>query len=53
MKTFVVIGLGRFGAAAAEKLYELGHEVLVIDESEEMVRRAADRATHAAIGDAQ
>lgn len=53
MKTFLIIGLGRFGAAAAEKLYELGHEVLVIDESEEMVRRAADKATHAAIGDAQ
>lgn len=53
MKTFLIIGLGRFGAAAAEKLYELGHEVLVIDEREEMVRRAADRATHAAIGDAQ
>ena len=46
MKMFAVIGLGRFGTAAAEKLYELGHEVLVIDESEEMVRRAA-------IGDAQ
>ena len=53
MKTFLVIGLGRFGAAAAEKLYDMGHEVLIIDENEELVRRMADRATHAAIGDAQ
>ncbi len=53
MKTFLVIGLGRFGAAAAEKLYDMGHEVLVIDEDEELVRQAADKATHAAIGDAR
>lgn len=53
MKTFLVIGLGRFGAAAAEKLYAMGHEVLVIDQNEELVHRAADCATHGAIGDAQ
>lgn len=53
MKTFLIIGLGRFGAAAAERLYELGHEVLIIDQDEELVRRVADKATHAAIGDAQ
>lgn len=53
MKTFLIIGLGRFGAAAAEKLYELGHEVLIIDQDEELVRQVADKATHAAIGDAQ
>ena len=53
MKTFLVIGLGRFGASAAEKLYQMGHEVLIIDEDEELVRLAADKATHAAIGDAR
>lgn len=53
MKTFLIIGLGRFGAAAAEKLYDLGHEVLVMDQDEELVRRLADHATHAAIGDAR
>lgn len=53
MKTFLVIGLGRFGAAAAEKLYSMGHEVLIIDEDEELVRRLADQATHAVVGDAQ
>ena len=53
MKTFLIIGLGRFGAAAAEKLYDMGHEVLIIDRDEALVRRVADKATHAAIGDAQ
>lgn len=53
MKTFFVIGLGRFGSAAAEKLYSMGHEVLIMDEDEELVRRLADQATHAAVGDAQ
>jgi trk system potassium uptake protein TrkA len=53
MKTYLIIGLGRFGSSAAEKLYDMGHEVLVIDEDEEVVRQAADQATHGAIGDAR
>lgn len=53
MKTFLIIGLGRFGASAAERLYDMGHEVIVIDEDEELVRQTADKATHAAIGDAR
>lgn len=53
MKTFFVIGLGRFGSAAAERLYDMGHEVIVLDKDEALVRREADRATHGAIGDAQ
>ena len=31
MKTFVVIGLGRFGTAVAQELSALGHEVLAVD----------------------
>ena len=31
MKTYVVIGMGRFGTAVATRLYELGNEVLIID----------------------
>ena len=31
MKTFVVIGLGRFGTAVATELCTLGHEVLAVD----------------------
>ncbi|MCI5929669.1 MAG: TrkA family potassium uptake protein [Pseudoflavonifractor capillosus] len=53
MKTFVVIGLGRFGTAVATELCELGHEVLAIDASEESVQQVADRVTHAVTGDAR
>ena len=53
MKTFVVIGLGRFGTAVATELSNLGHEVLALDDSEENVQKVADRVTHAAAGDAK
>lgn len=53
MKTFVVIGLGRFGTAVATELCELGHEVLAIDGVEEHVQQVAERVTHAVTGDAR
>ncbi|SMC46805.1 potassium channel family protein [Papillibacter cinnamivorans] len=53
MKSYVVIGIGRFGAAVAEELCSLGHEVLAIDDSEENIQRIADRVTHAVVGDAK
>lgn len=52
MKTFVVIGLGRFGAAVAMELCKLGHEVLAIDTNEGVIQAIADHVTHAATGDA-
>lgn len=53
MKTFVVIGLGRFGSALSKELCTLGHEVLVIDDREENVQKIADDVTHAVMGDAK
>lgn len=53
MKTFVVIGLGRFGTAVAVELSELGHEVLAVDCVEERVQGVADQVTHAVSGDAR
>ena len=53
MKTFAVIGLGRFGSAMATRLYQLGNEVLVLDEDETLVRQHAERVTCAVAGDAQ
>lgn len=53
MKTFVVIGLGRFGTAIATELSALGHEVLAMDLNEEPVQRIADQVTHAVAGDAR
>lgn len=53
MKTFVVIGLGRFGTSIARELSALGHEVLAIDMAEDRVQKVADKVTHAVIGDAR
>jgi trk system potassium uptake protein TrkA len=43
----LVIGLGRFGTAAARELMRLGHEVLAIDSSEARVNDLAPEMTHA------
>ncbi|MCW2748077.1 MAG: potassium transporter, partial [Nocardioidaceae bacterium] len=42
----IVLGLGRFGSAVAESLVRLGHEVLAVDESAELVQRWASELTH-------
>lgn len=52
MKQFIVIGIGRFGKAVAERLCQLGHEVLAIDENEEQIQRISDKVTHAVTADA-
>lgn len=52
MKQFVVIGLGRFGFSLAKTLYELGHDVLGIDNDEEIVQSVAESITHAVKADA-
>ena len=38
-KSYVVIGMGRFGTSVAERLYELGNEVLAIDTDPDKVQR--------------
>lgn len=43
----MVIGLGRFGSAVARELERLGHEVLAIDRSEQLVNEIAPDVTHA------
>lgn len=53
MKTFVVIGLGRFGSALSKKLFDMGHEVLVIDNSEEAVQRFSRKVTHVVAANAK
>jgi trk system potassium uptake protein len=44
--TVLVIGLGRFGGQVAASLARLGHEVLAIDQSEQIVQRWSDRLAH-------
>ena len=52
MKSYIVIGLGRFGAEMAVKLYECGEDVLAIDTDEALVDKIADRVTRAVAADA-
>ncbi|MBD5148598.1 MAG: TrkA family potassium uptake protein [Oscillibacter sp.] len=51
MKSFLVIGLGRFGWHLAKRLVELGNEVMVVDQDEEQVARMASVVTAACVGD--
>lgn len=53
MKTYAVIGLGRFGLAVATELCQLGNEVLAIDLEQANVQAAADRVTQAVAADAR
>lgn len=53
MKTYLVVGLGRFGVAVALKLQELGNEVMVIDENEDRVQKLSSHVTYAVVGDAR
>ena len=52
-KSFLIVGLGRFGASLALELCALGHEVLALDIRGEAVQPLADRVTHAVVGDAR
>ncbi|UCF68321.1 MAG: TrkA family potassium uptake protein [Acidobacteriota bacterium] len=51
MKRFVVVGLGNFGAAVAETLQAIGHEVAALDRQAERVDAMASLVTRAAVGD--
>ena len=53
MKTYVVIGLGRFGSSLAKQLCMLGAEVLAMDVSSTLVQQVATDVTQAVVGDAQ
>ena len=53
MKSYAVIGLGRFGSAMARSLYEYGEDVLAIDIKAELVDDIADHVTRAVEADAK
>ncbi len=53
MKSYIVIGLGRFGNEVARKLYEQGCEVLAMDVRSDLVQQVANSVTHAVVGDGQ
>ena len=53
MKSFFVVGLGRFGRQVAACLCNQGCEVLVIDSRSELVQQVSDSVTQAVVGDAR
>lgn len=53
MKSYIVVGLGRFGSAIAEELCELGNEVLAMDTSNELIQKISSKVTTAVCGDAR
>ena len=53
MKSYIVVGLGRFGSEVARQLYQCGCEVLALDVKSELVQQIAPDVTHAAVGDCQ
>ncbi len=53
MKSYIVVGLGRFGTEAAKRLCELGCEVLAIDCKTELVQQISSFVTQAVVADAR
>lgn len=53
MKSYVVIGLGRFGTELARQLTALGCEVLAMDICAELVQPLSNSVTHAVVADCQ
>ena len=51
MKSFLVIGLGRFGKSCAKELSNLNYDVLGVDENPRLVNEAASYLTHAVQAD--
>lgn len=53
MKSYVVIGLGRFGSEVARQLHSLGCEVLAMDLRSDLVQQVSSDVTHAVVADGQ
>ena len=52
MKNILLIGLGRLGRHLAHNLYEMGHQIMAVDNVEERVNTVLPYVTSAIIGDA-
>ena len=51
MKSILIIGLGRFGSHICMILHDMGHEILVVDTSEERVQKMLPYATNGLVAD--
>lgn len=51
-KSFIVLGLGRFGTNVATSLFDLGYEVLAVDNKPQIIQEIVSSVTHAVVADA-
>ncbi len=51
MKSFLIIGMGRFGSHLCRNLAELGNEIMIVDQNEELLEPLLPYVTSAKIGD--
>ena len=51
MKSVLVIGMGRFGIHLAQKLTDLGNEVMIVDKDPDLVNELSSRFADSMIGD--
>jgi len=51
MKSFLIIGMGRFGHYLCRELSQLGNEILIVDQNEESLAPCLSLVTSAKIGD--
>lgn len=47
VKTFAIIGMGRFGSSVAKTLFDMGYDVMAIDTSEERIQEHIQYVTYA------
>ncbi len=51
MKSFLIIGMGKYGTKLASRLTELGNDVMIVDIDEEKIQMLSASSTDAQIGD--
>ncbi len=52
MGKFAVIGMGNFGSGVAQVLFDLGHDVICLDQNEHLINEAQKYSTFGLVGDA-
>lgn len=53
MRSYIVVGMGRFGSEVARQLHQLRCEVIAMDVNDELIQQISPYVTHAVVGDAQ
>lgn len=53
MKSYIVVGMGRFGSEVARQLHQMRCEVIAMDISDDLIQQISPYVTHAVVADAQ